>query len=128
MNRASAPEACSLPTERIPTDFPTFEALFHSLIVTSDLAPKIKPRDHGRGSDGSPRAKPVLLTDLLSGFWYLSSLKTGFYEIHFGETRARQGFQPDRRKKNSPKIRPIGQFRTLHRFSVKFYFAREFDN
>jgi hypothetical protein len=77
--------------------------LFHSPIVTSDLVPKIKLRDHGRGSDGSPSAKPVLPTDLFSRFWYLSSFKTGFCEVHLYETRARQGFQPDRRKKNHPK-------------------------
>jgi hypothetical protein len=84
------------PPNEVTMIWPLLEIpLFHSPIVTSDLAPNFKSGDHGRGSDGPPSAKPIPLSCLLSRFWYLSSLKTRFCEVHFRETRAGQGFQPD---------------------------------
>jgi len=68
--RATDPARISL----APRDFP--QALF----VTSDLVPPIELRNHGLGRYGwdEPKSLPPL-SPLFHGFWYVSSLSSGFY-------------------------------------------------
>jgi hypothetical protein len=74
--------------------------------------------------DGSQRPNQATLSRLFSGFWYLSSLKTRFCEIHFPRSAPSKPFGGIQIKK-SRQIRPGAQNARYRKKLAKLYFGDE---